>query len=97
MNYYNDVFPNTYSKGKEVKVVEDLTKNAKAALDVLHTQPGANFGEGSWWQALNSVTYLTDHKMGRSAESRMQSSWFGQNQARKMKAVNKAVEYANAA
>ena len=97
MNYYNDVFPHTYSKGKEVKVVEDLTKNAKAALDVLHTQPGANFGEGSWWQALNSVTYLTDHKMGRSAESRMQSSWFGQNQARKMKAVNKAVEYANAA
>ena len=97
MNYYNDVFPHTYSKGKEVKVVEDLTKNAKAALDVLHTQPGANFGEGSWWQALNSVTYLTDHKMGRSAESRMQSSWFGQNQDRKMKAVNKAVEYANAA
>lgn len=97
MNYYNEVFPHTYSKGKEVKVVEDLTKNAKAALDVLHTQPGANFGEGSWWQALNSVTYLTDHQMGRSAESRMQSSWFGQNQARKMKAVNKAVEYANAA
>ena len=97
MNYYNEVFPHTYSKGKEVKVVDDLTKNAKAAMDVLYTQPGANFGEGTWWQALNSVTYLTDHKMGRSAESRMQSAWFGQNQARKVKAVNKAVEYASAA
>jgi len=97
VNYYNDVFPHTYSKGKEVKAVEDLTKNAKSAMDVLYTQPGANFGEGTWWQALNSVTYLTDHKMGRNAESRMQSSWFGQNQARKMVAVNKAVEYANAA
>jgi phage/plasmid-like protein (TIGR03299 family) len=97
VNYYNEVFPHTYSKDKEVKTVDDLTKNAKSAMDVLYTQPGANYAEGSWWQALNSVTYLTDHKMGRSSESRMQSSWFGQNQARKMKAVNKAVEYATAA
>ena len=97
LNYYNEVFPHTYSKGKEVKVVEDLTKNAKAAMDVLYTQPGANFGEGTWWQALNSVTYMTDHTMGRNAETRLQSAWFGQNQSRKVKAVNKAVEYANAA
>lgn len=97
MNYYNDVFPHTYSKGKEVKVIEDLTKNAKAAMDVLETQPGAEFGQGSWWQALNSVTYLTDHQMGRSADSRMQSAWFGQNKDRKLVAVNKAVEYATAA
>ena len=65
-------------------------------MDVLYTQPGAEFGEGTWWQALNSVTYLTDHVMGKSAESRLQSSWFGQNQGRKVRAVNKAVEYANA-
>ena len=96
VNYYNDVFPHTYSKDKEVKAVEDLTKNAKSAMDVLYTQPGANYAEGSWWQALNSVTYLTDHKMGRSSDSRMQSAWFGQNQARKVRAVNKAVEYATA-
>ena len=97
INYYNDVFPHTYSKGKTVNVAEDLTKNAKAAMDVLYTQPGAQLGEGSWWQALNSVTYMTDHQMGRNAETRMQSAWFGQNQARKLVAVNKAVEYANAA
>ena len=96
VNYYNDVFPHTYSKGKEVNTVEDLTKNGKAAMDVLYTQPGANYGEGTWWQALNSVTYLTDHVMGKSNEARMQSAWFGQNQTRKVRAVNKAVEYANA-
>ena len=97
LNYYNEVFPHTYSKGKEVKVPADLTKNGKAALDLLYTQPGANFGEGTWWQAINSVTYMTDHTMGRNAETRLQSAWFGQNQSRKVKAVNKAVEYANAA
>ena len=97
VQYYNEVFPHTYNKDREVKVQNDLTKTAKEALDVLYTQPGANFGEGSWWQALNSVTYLTDHKMGRSADSRLTSSWFGANQARKVKAINKAIEYAEAA
>ena len=58
---------------------------------------GAEFGAGSWWQALNSVTYLTDHKMGRETDSRLASAWFGSNQSRKVKAVEKAVEFANAA
>jgi len=97
LEYYNDVFPHTFNKEKEVKTAEDLSRNAKAAWEVLETQPGAQFGEGSWWQALNSVTYMTDHKMGRSADTRMQSAWFGQNQARKIRALNKAVEMATAA
>ena len=99
VNYYNEVFPHTYagSKGKTVESFDDLTKNAKAAFDVLHTQPGATKGEGSFWQAFNSVTYMTDHIMGRSAESRLNSAWFGQNQTRKVKALQKAVEFAEAA
>ena len=97
IQYYSEIFPNTYDRNKKVEVAADLSRNARAALDVLETQPGANFGEGTWWQALNSVTYLTDHKMGRNAESRMQSAWFGSNQSRKLQAANKAVEYATAA
>ena len=97
IQFYNEVFPFTHKSAEEVTKAEDLSKNAKAAMDVLYTQPGANYAEGSWWQALNSVTYLTDHKLGRNADSRMQSSWFGVNQTRKLKAVNKAVEYATAA
>ena len=96
INYYAEVFPYTHNTSEAPSTVEDLSKNAQDAYAVLDTQPGANFGEGTWWQALNSVTYLTDHKMGRNADSRMQSAWFGINQARKIKAVNKAVEYATA-
>ena len=96
VQYYSEVFPRTYQGKKEVTVqsVEDLTTNAKKAYEVLETQPGAEFGEGTWWQALNSVTYLTDHKMGREADTRLTSAWFGANQSRKVKAVEKAVEYA---
>lgn len=96
IGYYNEVFPRTYQGKKEVnvKTIEDLTTNAKKAYEVLETQPGAEFGEGTWWQALNSVTYLTDHQMGRENDTRLTSAWFGVNQSRKVKAVEKAVEYA---
>ena len=99
VQYYNDVFPRTY-KGKKdinVKTFSDLSSNGQKAYSFLETQPGANYGEGSWWQALNSVTYLTDHKMGREVDSRLSSAWFGANQTRKIRAVEKAVEYAVAA
>lgn len=99
IQYYNEVFPRTYQGKKEVnvKTVGDLTTNAQKAYEVLETQPGAEFGEGTWWQALNSVTYLTDHQMGREADTRLTSAWFGSNQTRKVRAVEKAVEYALAA
>ena len=99
IEFYDSCFPHTYagSKGKKVESFDDLTKNAKQAFSVLETQPGANFAEGSFWQAFNSVTFMTDHLMGRSAESRLNSAWFGQNQTRKVKALQKAVEFAEAA
>jgi phage/plasmid-like protein (TIGR03299 family) len=94
--FYDDVFPYTH-KTAQAKTLEDLSKTARRAYEALETQPGAQFGEGTWWQALNSVTYLTDHELGRNADTRMQSAWFGVNQARKIKAANKAVELAAAA
>jgi phage/plasmid-like protein (TIGR03299 family) len=99
VEFYNRTFPHTYagSKGKKVESYEDLTKNAKAAHAVLETQPGAGFAEGSFWQAFNSVTYMTDHLMGRSAETRLNSAWFGANQTRKVKALENAIELAEAA
>jgi phage/plasmid-like protein (TIGR03299 family) len=99
IQYYNEVFPRTY-KGKDeviVKAYDDLTTNGQKAFDVMESQPGASFAQGSWWQALNSVTYLTDHVMGREADSRMTSSWFGANANRKAVAVSKAIEFAEVA
>ena len=99
IQYYNEVFPRTY-EGKNPPVVKeynDLTTNAKKAFDLLETQPGAEFGRGSWWQALNSVTYLTDHVAGRTADGRMTSAWYGANGVKKKKAAELAVEMAVAA
>lgn len=95
--YFNRVFPVlAYNKEKGPQRKE-LSKSATRALEVLHTQPGANFAEGSWWQAFNAVTYLTDHEIGRSADTRLQSAWFGANKNLKIKALETAVEFAEAA
>lgn len=99
IEYYNTVYPRTSDKRVQDKKlsVETLSRNAKECLNVLETQPGAEFAEGSWWQAYNSVTYVTDHVQGRNADNRLYSSWFGGNQTRKKNALETAIEFAEAA
>lgn len=89
--YFATIFPGlTKEEGK-------MSRNAVQALDVLEKQPGAKFAEGSWWQPFNAVTFMTDHLLGRTNETRIQSAWFGPNKSLKIKALEKAVEFAEAA
>lgn len=98
IRYFNDVFPKVYKKDEvDTSIIMPHSKAAKRAIEVLDTQPGAEFAQGSWWQAFNAVTYLTDHELGRSQEGRLTSAWYGQNRQRKLTALNKALEYAEAA
>tara|TARA_B100000674_G_scaffold16603_1_gene11860 strand:- start:113 stop:1069 length:957 start_codon:yes stop_codon:yes gene_type:complete len=99
IKFYDEVYPSTSRTAEKVAATtyEGLSRSAQMCYDALETQPGAQYGEGSWWQAFNSVTYVTDHLQGRSAEQRLHNQWFGYNQPRKVKAAEKAVEYALAA
>jgi hypothetical protein len=92
LEYFKRIFPVTGSSSKK-----EVSKNAQVALDILHTQPGANFAEGTWWQNFNTVTYMTDHIVGRSADNRLASAWYGHNKGVKTKALEVAVEMAEAA
>lgn len=97
--YFAKVFPGYSSKKDEAandgKI--KLSRAAERALEVVETQPGAEFGKGTWWQALNAVTYMADHELGRDADSRLRSAWFGINKDRKNVALQTAIEYAEAA
>jgi len=95
VEYFERIFPmTTTSKEKEEG---KRSKNADIALGILHTQPGAEYAEGTWWQPFNAVTYMTDHIMGRSADTRLTSAWYGYNKGLKTKALELAVEMAEAA
>lgn len=89
VEYFTRIFPSTNTE-------KELSRNASRALSLVETQPGAEFAEGSWWSAFNTVTYMTDHIVGRSGDSRLSSAWYGQNRNLKTKALEMAVEYADA-
>jgi len=99
IEFFNSVFPRTADKrvqGKEL-AIDTLSRNAKFCYDALESQPGAEFAEGSWWQAFNAVTFVTDHVQGRNSDNRLYSNWFGGNELRKRNALKKALEMAEVA
>lgn len=96
VEYFNGLFPAS-KIDKDKPLVDQISRTAKQAIETLDTQPGAEFGAGTWWQAFNTVTYMTDHTLGRSADTRLKSAWFGINRKRKIDALQSAIEYAEAA
>jgi hypothetical protein len=102
MKYFQTVFAGNNKKrtGFESKIADFekyATRNANRAYEITETQPGAYINPGSWWNAFNAVTFMTDHELGRSDDSRLTSAWYGMNRLKKIKALEGAVELAQAA
>ena len=87
VDYFNQVFPSASDRD---------SNKSRVAQEVMHTQAGANLGEGTFWQLYNTTTYMADHTLGRNSDTRLQSSWYGSNANMKKKALELAVEMANA-
>jgi len=75
----------------------DLNRAGKMILNAILESPGAEMesAKGTWWGAVNGVTYAVDHEMGRTDDSRMTSAWFGARSTLKQQAVELAVRYAD--
>ena len=89
--YFDEIFPTAENANKQ------HSKNAALAFGILETQPGSSYAPGSWFNAMNAVTFLTSHIQGRTNDNRLNSLWYGQNKDRNMKALTLATEYAKAA
>lgn len=93
-----EFFAKVFPRGNgEVEKQTELSKMAKAANDIVETQPGADFAAGTWWNAFNAVTFATDHLMGSNPDTRLASAWYGHNRSRKTDAMALALDYAKAA
>lgn len=88
--YLQKLFPITGQNKKN----KELSRPAQTVMSILESQPGAEFAEGSWWQGFNSATYYIDHLAGNSADTRLQSAWYGSNRQKKVDALNMALEMA---
>lgn len=94
VTYFKRIFP--HSRAKTDPTFNEPSTNASHAMQILNSQPGSEYAAGSWWQPFNSVTFMTDHIIGRTTENRLASSWYGLNRTLKTKALEIAVEMANA-
>lgn len=92
MSYFKTVFPMT---GVKKAANDDMSRNAKLAMAIMDTQPGADFAKGSWWQPFNAATFMVDHVLGRNDDNRLSSAWYGQGRNVKTKALETAIEMAN--
>jgi phage/plasmid-like protein (TIGR03299 family) len=92
VEYFQRIFPVLTQKRESRKT---MSKQAERAMEILDTQPGADFARGSWWQAMNATTFILSNEYGRNEESRLDSLWYGANQQRGLKAMKVALEMAS--
>jgi len=93
---------------KYVKVVlnikgadEDIKTRTRNIMDEILTlvegpKQDAVGVRGTWWAAYNGFNEYLNYSKGRTVSNRLDSLWFGQNGVDNLKALNTAVEFANA-
>jgi phage/plasmid-like protein (TIGR03299 family) len=98
LQYFRDIFPaGSDNDENSMDGTLKLSTKAKQALVIMNTQPGAEFAQGSFWQLFNTVTFMTDHLLGRNQDNRLANAWYGGNRKLKTRALETAVEMASAA
>lgn len=93
VEYFKRIFPVLTKKEDSTK---DMSSSAIRCLDLMDKQPGAELGEGKWWQPYNAVTCYLDYEHGRTSDNRLHSSWYGAGRKLKVTALNTALEMAGA-
>ena len=80
-------------------MLNEFQRTPSMVYQALEQQPGAELdsSKGTWWCALNAVTFIVDHKWGHDRDAALHNAWFGGRASLKQKAMEKAVEYARAA
>jgi phage/plasmid-like protein (TIGR03299 family) len=78
---------------------ENFSRTIKTLLDAVDEAPGSQLktAQGTLWGAYNAVTYVADHMLGRTDDSRVVSAWFGQGGNMKRRALDIALDLAKAA
>jgi len=86
--------------GQQEPIIDNFNKFPKLVVQALDESPGSQLASsrGTWWGALNAVTYVEDHLRESQTEGNaLHSAWFGAAANRKSKALDLAVKYAEVA
>jgi phage/plasmid-like protein (TIGR03299 family) len=83
----------------DVSEANDNHKDPKVVRlfqEALENAPGQQLDTtaGTWWGAVNAVTHVVDHGMGRTRDNGLTSAWFGWGSMMKRKALHLALKAA---
>jgi phage/plasmid-like protein (TIGR03299 family) len=70
-----------------------MGRTAKRVNDLVRTQPGHELSGSTMWDALNAVTYYTDHERGRDDGAAVLSAIMGDGDRLKSRALDLAIDY----
>jgi phage/plasmid-like protein (TIGR03299 family) len=106
LNFISSVYqpgllgPNGKPIDEQTPMRDQLNQSASLVFDALDKQPGADLAstKGTWWGALNAVTYVEDH-MRKEVEqgNALHRAWFGSGALTKSRALDQALQYAKVA
>ena len=84
----------------DTPIRDQFNKTSDLVFQALEKQPGAEFEstKGTWWGALNAVTYVEDHMRSETeAGNALHRAWFGSGATTKSRALSSALDFAKAA
>ncbi len=97
--YQPKLIDNMKANNDTTPIHTNFTPTSENVWDAINFAPGHDLkgSKGSWWGAFNGVTYHEDHMRisYQDATNVLGSTWFGAGAARKDKALELAMEYAN--
>lgn len=91
VTYFKRIFPAMTTKRDS----KEFSRNAKLCIEQMDTQPGAEIGEGTYWSMFNSLTYATNHLLGRTDDNRRMSVWHGDGAKINERGLKLALEMAS--
>lgn len=79
---------------RELTDEEVVTASAdnRVLRELMQVYQGGKGSEPTLWGVINGVTAMADHTRGRSADTRLNSAWFGQGATLKARAWEKAMQ-----
>jgi phage/plasmid-like protein (TIGR03299 family) len=89
----------SFDRAKAEREERKAPKVLDKFMNAWDSAPGQKLvsANGTWWGAVNAVTYVVDHHSGLTDDTRMRGAWIGEGAEFKRKAINLAVDYAQAA
>lgn len=79
---------------------DQMNKTSELVFEAIERQPGADLksSKGTWWGALNAVTYVEDHMRNETEHGNaLHRAWFGAGANIKSRALDLALDYAKVA